>query len=133
MNLVLSVLSLETLFFTHNTNIKLTLDYTPRCTDCAHTLKYECNHCLGDQNAIVEENWVPTGVQTITTEQYRDGDKLVTKQRILEEYETGVEAYYKNPGIRDCHMNEAFENEEIRSVRCLQSHTAHEDHLRVKL
>lgn len=100
-----------------------------RFVDCARTLKYECNHCLGDQNALKEENWVPTGVQTISTEQYRDGDKLVTKQRILEEYETGVDAYYKNPAIRESHINEGFENGTLGSVITNQP----EEHLRVKL
>lgn len=102
-------------------------------TDCCATMKYECNHCLGDQNALIEEDWVPTGVQTVCTEQYRDGEKLVTKQRILEEYETGVEAYYKNPGIRENHSNEAFDsNETINSARTLQG-LSPEDRIRVKL
>lgn len=103
------------------------------CTDCCHTLKYECNHCLGDQNALMEGDWVPTGVQTVTTEQFRDGDKLVTKQRILEEYETGVEAYYKNPSVRENHLNDAFDPDEtIYSIRTNQP-LSPEDRLRVKL
>lgn len=103
------------------------------CSDCCRTMKYECNYCLGDQNALTEEDWVPTGIQTISTEQYRDGEKLVTKQRILEEYETGVEAYYKNPSARENHMNEGFEADEtINSIRTNQPLSV-EERMRVKL
>jgi hypothetical protein len=86
---------------------------------------------VGDQDELIEEDWVPTGIQSISTHQYRDGEKLVTKQRILEEYETGVEAYYKNPGLRENYgINEGFENDDnIKSARSNQI----EEHLRVKL
>lgn len=33
----------------------------------------------------------------MSTFQYRDGERLVTKQRIVEEFETGIQPYYKNP------------------------------------
>ena len=103
-----------------------------RCSSCCKTIKYECKHCLGEE--VIEEDWVPTGVQTISTEQYRDGERLVTKQRILEEYETGVEAYYKNPTVREGHINEAYDaNETIYNVRTNQPHMSSEDRLRVKL
>jgi hypothetical protein len=59
------------------------------------------NHCFGKENKSVEEEWVPTGLQTISTYQYRDGDRLVTKQRVVEEFETGIEPYYKNPRLRE--------------------------------
>ena len=96
-------------------------------------MKYECNHCLGEQNALIEEDWVPTGIQTISTEQYRDGEKLVTKQRILEEFETGVEAYYKNPSVRGTHLNDGFDADEtINSIRTNQPLSV-EERMRVKL
>lgn len=57
----------------------------------------------------------------------------MTKQRILEEYETGVEAYYKAPQGRDGHINEAYDaNNTIYSVRTNQP-LSPEDRLRIKL
>ena len=71
------------------------------CYDCWNTACFEVNHCFGKENKSVEEEWVPTGLQTISTYQYRDGDRLVTKQRVVEEFETGIEPYYKNPRLRE--------------------------------
>jgi hypothetical protein len=91
------------------------------CIDCCHSIKYELNHCLGDQSqdeSYGDDDWVPTGLQTISTYQYRDGDKLVTKQKILEEYETGIEPYYKNPSLREKYeltngfVNDTFVNDD---------------------
>ncbi len=73
-------------------------------------------HTIPDGSGGDDGDWVPTGLQTISTHQYRDGDKLITKQRILEEYETGVEPYYKNPEMRDKLesgiLNESFDRDE---------------------
>jgi hypothetical protein len=67
--------------------------------DCKQSVCYELDHCLG-KKPQTEEEWVPTGLQTVSTYQYRDGDRLVTKQKVVEEYETNVEPYYKNPSLR---------------------------------
>ncbi len=79
---------------------------------------------MGEQTDLMDEEWVPTGMQTISTHQYRDGEKLVTKQRILEEYETGVEAFYKNPELKEAY-NEGFVNDE-NNLKIKQ------EHLRIK-
>ena len=52
---------------------------------------------MGKEKNVDADQWIPTGLQTISTHQYRDGDRLVTKQRIVEEFETNVQPYYKNP------------------------------------
>ena len=57
-----------------------------------------------DSEAAIKRGWAPTGLQTVSTYQYRDGPKneiLVTKQKVIDEFESGVEPYYKNPHIRD--------------------------------
>jgi hypothetical protein len=75
------------------------------CYDCGKTFCFECDHFMGNDggvSAIVSSDsndWVPTGLQTISTHQYRDGEVLVTRQKIKKEYETGVEPYYKNPYV----------------------------------
>ena len=87
---------------------------------------------MGEHNESIDDEWVPTGLQTISTHQYRDGEKLVTKQHILEEYETGVEAYYKNPGLKDslAVCNDAFDNDDnLRTARSVQL----DEQLRAKL
>lgn len=75
------------------------------CYDCCKTLDYETSYCLGKRPAVNDDLYVPTGLQTVSTFQYKDGDRLVTKQKILEEYETGVEPYYKNPKMREQQQN----------------------------
>lgn len=79
------------------------------CKDCSNSIKYEYNHCMG--NVDDSDDWIPTGIQTISTHQYRDGGKLVTKHTILEEYETNVQPYYKQPKPV-INVNEAFENDD---------------------
>lgn len=82
---------------------------------------------------------MPTGLQTISTHQYRDGDKLVTKQRILEEYETGVEPYYKNPELKEKMelagvFNESFDNDDLfRLANMRPGGQAADEQRRVKL
>jgi hypothetical protein len=72
------------------------------CYDCWQTCCFEMRSCCGPSEYQNEdEDWSPTGLQTISTYQYRDGDKLVTKQKIVEEFETGVEPYYKNPRLKE--------------------------------
>ena len=87
------------------------------CIDCWQSTCFECKSCVNRQFST-DENWVPTGLQTISTTQYRDGDKVVTKQKILEEYETGVEPYYKNPNLKENkeRTNESFQNDDPYKV-----------------
>ncbi|CAF0850456.1 unnamed protein product [Brachionus calyciflorus] len=104
------------------------------CYDCWGSMCYEINHCLGKRASVNSDDYVPTGLQTISTYQYRDGDRLVTKQKIIEEYETGVEPYYKNPQLKErIQEARAFDNEtfEIDDLR-LQTLNA-EEKLRAKL
>ena len=56
---------------------------------------------MGKEKNVDADQWIPTGLQTISTHQYRDGDRLVTKQRIVEEFETNIQPYYKNPQRMD--------------------------------
>lgn len=63
------------------------------CQDCYDAVKYEINHCIGGK--VHEPDYVPTGVQTVYTERYLDGDQLITKQKVTEELQTRVPAYYK--------------------------------------
>lgn len=111
------------------------------CYDCGKSVCYEFNHCLGKRSSTYSDDYVPTGLQTISTYQYRDGDRLVTKQRIIEEYETGVEPYYKNPKLKDKYeesgefVNETFDSEDYHrgaSVR-LNPNSILSDKTRVKL
>jgi hypothetical protein len=121
--------------------------------DCWRTCAYETRHCCcwarhGSENG--NDDYVPTGLQTISTYQYRDGDKLVTKQRIVEEYETGVEPFYKNPKLGDKlvaeqkaansanvggRVNETFENDDHYKVSTitLNPNTTSEEQIRIKL
>lgn len=117
--------------------------------DCGRTCSYEARHCCccwptaaaAGRRAHDDDDFVPTGLQQISTYQYRDGDKLVTKQRIVEEYETGVEPYYKNPKMAVAHsnpvgrVNETFENDEHYKVATitLNPNTSAEEHIRIKL
>jgi hypothetical protein len=84
------------------------------CFDCYQTLKFETSYCLGssrkNKSMGNEDEYVPTGLQTISTYQYKDGERLVTKQKIIEEYETGVEPYYKNPKMRDMYEDQRGAN-----------------------
>ena len=110
----------------------LTSLITKRCFDCWRSIANEWSYCVGEHNESIDDEWVPTGLQTISTHQYRDGEKLVTKQHILEEYETGVEAYYKNPGLKDslAVCNDAFDNDDnLRTARSVQL----DEQLRAKL
>ncbi|RMZ92958.1 hypothetical protein BpHYR1_044144, partial [Brachionus plicatilis] len=90
------------------------------CYDCWGSICYEVNHCLGKRASAKSDEFVPTGLQTVSTYQYRDGDRLVTKQKIVEEYETGVEPYYKNPQLKEklhdmgAFVNENFEVDDLK-------------------
>lgn len=114
--------------------------------DCWRTCSYETRSCCccWNRNENTRDDYVPTGLQTISTYQYRDGDKLVTKQRIVEEYETGVEPYYKNPKLADKYLeqkhvvgqvNETFENDDHYKVATitLNPNTNAEEQIRIKL
>lgn len=112
------------------------------CKDCSKSMRYEVDYCLGsmpNSHTNDDEDWVPTGLQTISTHQYRDGDKLVTKQRILEEYETGVEPYYKNPELKEKMelagvFNESFDNDDLfRLANMRPGGQAADEQRRVKL
>jgi hypothetical protein len=113
------------------------------CYDCYETVKYETSYCLGKRaygNAN-ENEYVPTGLQTVSTYQYKDGERLVTKQKIIEEYETGVPAFYKNPKMRELYeerggiVNQTFENDDIYKVATIGRHNqsaVSNDRLRIK-
>nr|QVK45736.1 G protein-coupled receptor [Proales similis] len=83
--------------------------------DCQRTCISElcwCSHEFQDQN-----KWVPTGLQTISSYSYRDGDQTITKQKVVSEYEKGVQPFYKNPELaaeikepKGC-MNVAYESD----------------------
>lgn len=103
------------------------------CKDCSNSIKYEYNHCMGNNDDVNENEWIPTGLQTISTHQYRDGERLVTKHSILEEYETGVQPYYKQPRVNHGVVNETFEPEDnLRFINFGVNHP-HEENLRQKL
>jgi hypothetical protein len=121
-------------------NIKLILNYfflSIGCNncwlkDCSNSIKYEYNHCMGNSDYVNENDWVPTGLQTISTHQYREGDKLVTKHSILEEYETGVQPYYKQPRLNQGIVNDTFEDDNLRFIN-LGINQPVDEHLRQKL
>jgi hypothetical protein len=113
------------------------------CYDCWHSIKFECNHCcLGKEKNIEDDQWIPTGLQTVSTYQYRDGERLVTKQRIVEEFETGIQPYYKNPKrigsldennggiVNENYLNDS--NSRVASYRAKYS-APHEEQRRMKL
>lgn len=106
--------------------------------DCWRSICFEFDYCLGRKSKY-EEEYVPTGLQTISTYQYRDGNRLVTKQKIIEEYETGVEPYYKNPKLRDrqeecgAFVNENFENDDQYNISTARLNPTQTENLRVKL
>jgi hypothetical protein len=109
------------------------------CYDCYETVKFESSYCLGKKPYVSEDQYVPTGLQTVSTYQYKDGERLVTKQRIVEEYETGVEPYYKNPKLRELYeerggiVNQTFENnEDIYKINTLVRQNPSTDRLRIK-
>ena len=89
---------------------------------------------MGNSDYVNENDWVPTGLQTISTHQYRDGDKLVTKHSILEEYETGVQPYYKQPRLHGNQgiVNDTFEDDNLRFIN-LGINLPVDEHLRQKL
>ena len=87
------------------------------CYDCWRSVVFECQHCcMGREKSVEADQWVPTGLQTISTHQYRDGERLVTKQRIVEEFETDVQPYYKNPKRMDT-LDETTADIAMRGVR----------------
>lgn len=120
--------------------------------DCWRTCSYETRNCCcwaryANENGANDDEYVPTGLQTISTYQYQDGDKLVTKQRIVEEYETGVEPYYKNPRMADKYLetnsgrvNDTYENDyddqqqqyKLATIT-LNPNTSSEEQIRIKL
>jgi hypothetical protein len=65
------------------------------CLGIGQAIKSEIKNCFGLRKEK-DDKWIPTGYQTINTSQYVDGTMMVTKKIIREEYETGVEPYYKN-------------------------------------
>jgi hypothetical protein len=97
---------------------------------------------LGKEKNIEDDQWIPTGVQTVSTYQYRDGERLVTKQRIVEEFETGIQPYYKNPKrieslnennggiVNENYLNDS--NNRVASYRPKYS-APHEEQRRIKL
>jgi hypothetical protein len=112
------------------------------CYDCYETVKYESSYCLGKKAYVNEEQYVPTGLQTVSTYQYKDGERLVTKQKIIEEYETGVQPFYKNPKLRELFekrggvgggfVNQTFENDDIYKISSLGRQNPPNDKLRIK-
>ena len=102
--------------------------------DCSNSIRYEYNHCTGNTDDVNENEWVPTGLQTISTHQYRDGEKLVTKHSILEEYETGVQPYYKQPRLNQGIVNDTFENDDnLRFINLGINQPVEADQFRQKL
>ena len=61
-----------------------------------------------------------------------EGDKLVTKHSILEEYETGVQPYYKQPRLNQGIVNDTFEDDNLRFIN-LGINQPVDEHLRQKL
>lgn len=90
------------------------------CFDCWNSVCFEVNHCLGKKTDTKSDEFLPTGLQTVSTYQYRDGDRLVTKQKIVEEYETGIEPYYKNPQLKEklnemgAFVNNSYEIDDLK-------------------
>ncbi len=73
--------------------------------------------------------WAPTGLQSISTYQYRDGEQLVTRHKIVDEFENGVQPYYKNPLAKPIDLsgiiNETFDNEENENRLASFRHNQH--------